>query len=158
MVYDAVSRNCCWVFSWSLVEVTAPSSRTFPKAAAALQVQIPAHSLLIPLPQAPGRGKPLQSSLRPFQSRKGTIPKIWAKSHKLEPHWCQWAQAQLQTHPSSWGREKSLKICKNWWQNHPCLRWEQIPFCSSALQPSRELPRQNSCSHWDYLPLVVFFL
>lgn len=58
--------------------------------AAALEVQIPVHSLLISLLQELGRGKPLQSSLKPilFQSRRGAIPKSGQKAANMEPHWC----------------------------------------------------------------------
>lgn len=72
-------------------------------AAAALEVQIPEHSLLIPLLQDLGRGKPLQSSLKPSSSPgEEQFPKSGQKAANVEPHWCQRARAQLQTHPSSW--------------------------------------------------------
>lgn len=72
------------LFSSRLVEMTTPSSRIFPMEADTLEVHIPRHSLPIPLLQDLGRGKPSQSSLEPilFQSRRGAIPKIWAKGRR----------------------------------------------------------------------------
>lgn len=156
MVYDALSRNCYRVFTpiqFKFSRSDNPQLQDIPNGSSCSGGSDSCKFPPIPLLQDLGRGKPLQSSLKPilFQSRRGATPKIWAEGSKRG--------ALLVSHPSSWLREKSLGICRSWWQNSPCLRREQIPSGSSAL-PAQQGTAQAELhwSPWDYLPLVVFFL
>lgn len=120
------------LFGASLAEVTTPSSRTFPVAAAALEAQIPLHSLLIPLLQHLGREKPLENSLKPSSSpEEEQFPKSGQKAAKVEP--------QLLV------KRKIVKDLQELMAKLSLVsdgsRFQCAPLLS---QPSRELPRQNS--------------
>lgn len=144
--------------------MTAPSSGTLPMAAAALEAQIPEHSLLTPLLQDLGRGKPSQSSLNltlthPLQSRTGAIPKIWAKSSKCGAPLVSGGSGSAANTSQLLGKRRIIQDLQE------VMAKLSLPLMGADFICSSTLPAQQGTaqaelpsSHGDYLPLVVFCL
>lgn len=125
------------LFCSSLVEVTTPGSRTFPMAAAAPEAQIPVHSLLIPLLQDLGRGKPLQS----FQAHP--LP-VQNNSQNLGKMQQMWSPTGVRHIPAAGEEKNHSGFARVDGTTRPASDGSRFHFAPPLSQPSRELPRQNS--------------
>lgn len=149
------------LFSSSLAEVTAPSSGTLPMAAAALEAQIPEHSLLIFLSCTTwAEENPYRApSPHPLQSRTGAIPKIWAKSSKCGAPLVSGGSGSAAGTSQLLGKRKIIQDLQEMMAK-PSLPLMGADFICSSTLPAQQGTAQAELhsSHWDYLPLVVFFL